>query len=562
MSDLSPSSAISVGDSRNPVFLRAGFQRFGVFFRLLILSILFGSELLVLSVMADGAQLADRGSVLGLLATWGPWILRCIVGFAALFVTFGYLKSKPVFDGISQQLAGVPVGRGLLAAHFAAILVTGLLTLTLYQSRISGIQADLASAGWLVAGVFAIVFAGFAFIPPGLWIQIVRGTGHLWIYTSIAVVAACFAGDASRSLWQPMGRLTFSMVEGLLRLVLPGVTADPVRMIIGTGKFRVEIAEQCSGFEGAGLMLAFGVVWLCLFRKECRFPQALLLIPAGVAIIYLLNAVRIAALILIGNAGAPEIATGGFHSQAGWIAFNVVALGFSITARHMPYFSLNLPHAQSPAESAGNATSAYLIPFLTILAAGMAAGAVSGKFEWFYPVRFFAAAGALWVFRNTYSKLDWRVGWLGPAIGAAVFLLWIGIDRMMGASAGSGIPDALRVSSAATRITWISLRVLAATITVPVAEELAFRGFLLRRLVSQDFESVPFTRFTWIALLVSSALFGALHGSLWFPGILAGLLYAFAAIRRGRIGEAVAAHATTNALLAGYVLLYGAWHLW
>ena len=98
--------------------------------------------------------------------------------------------------------------------------------------------------------------------------------------------------------------MTFRLVEWLLRLFASGVTANPATMIIGTGNFQVEIADQCSGFEGAGLMLAFGVVWLCLFRKECRFPQALLLVPAGVAVIYLLNAVRIAALILIGSAGA------------------------------------------------------------------------------------------------------------------------------------------------------------------------------------------------------------------------------------------------------------------
>jgi exosortase E/protease (VPEID-CTERM system) len=519
-------------------------------------------ELLVISVVADGAALANRGGLLGSLAAWGPWILRCIVGFAALFVTFGYLKSKPTFDEISQRLTAVPIGRGPLAAHFAAILVTGLLTLVLFQSSVSGVRADLIAGGWLAAGVAAIAFAAFAFVPLALWIQMVRGTGYLWLYTSTAVVAACLAGNASRSLWQPMGRLTFSMVAGLLRLVTSGVTADPVKMIIGTGNFKVEIAEQCSGFEGAGLMLAFGVVWLCLFRKECRFPQAFLLIPAGVTVIYLLNAVRIAALVLIGSAGAREIAVGGFHSQAGWIAFNVVALGFSVAARRMPYFTLNPPHAESSARSSENPTSAYLIPFLMILGAGMLSGAMSGKFEWLYPLRFFAAAGALWVFRSTYSKLDWRVGWLGPGIGAAVFLLWIGLDRLMGARVATAMPLALGASSAAARITWISFRVLAATITVPIAEELAFRGFLLRRLVSPDFESLPFTRFTWLSVLVSSALFGALHGSLWFAGILAGLLYSFAAIRRGRIGEAVAAHATTNALLAGYVLLYGAWHLW
>jgi hypothetical protein len=53
-----------------------------------------------------------------------------------------------------------------------------------------------------------------------------------------------------------------------------------------------------------------------------------------------------------------------------------------------------------------------------------------------------------------------------------------------------------------------------------------------------------------------------MHGTLWFAGIVAGLLYAWSQIRGGRIGEAVAAHATTNALLAVYVLAFGAWHLW
>jgi len=303
-------------------------------------------------------------------------------------------------------------------------------------------------------------------------------------------------------------------------------------------------------------------VWLCLFRKESRFPQALVLIPAGVVVMYLLNAVRIAALILIGSAGAREIALGGFHSQAGWIAFNVVALGFSVIARRVPYFTLSRPDAESSGSSRDNPTAGYLVPLLMILGAGMVSGALSGKFEWLYPLRFFAAAGALYVLRNRYSKLDWRVGWSGPAIGAAVFVLWIGLDRLMGGAEPTGMPSALAAFSPAARITWISFRVLAATITVPIAEELAFRGCLLRRLVSPDFESVAFKNFTWLAILVSSVLFGALHGSLWFAGIVAGLLYAYAVIRRGRIGEAVAAHATTNALLAAYVLIYGAWHLW
>jgi CAAX prenyl protease-like protein len=124
------------------------------------------------------------------------------------------------------------------------------------------------------------------------------------------------------------------------------------------------------------------------------------------------------------------------------------------------------------------------------------------------------------------------------------------------------MPVALADASTATRTAWISIRALAATTTVPIAEELAFRGFLLRRIMADDFESIPFGRFTWPALLISSVAFGALHGSRWIAGTLAGLLYGLAVARQGKLGDAVIAHATTNAILAVYVLVFNQWQLW
>jgi CAAX prenyl protease-like protein len=101
-----------------------------------------------------------------------------------------------------------------------------------------------------------------------------------------------------------------------------------------------------------------------------------------------------------------------------------------------------------------------------------------------------------------------------------------------------------------------------AVVTVPIAEELAFRGFLLRRLISPDFDLVDFRRFTYTAVVISSVVFGVLHGGRWIAGTVAGVLYAAAMLRRGRIGEAVVAHATTNALIAAWVLVRGDWYLW
>jgi hypothetical protein len=40
----------------------------------------------------------------------------------------------------------------------------------------------------------------------------------------------------------------------------------------------------------------------------------------------------------------------------------------------------------------------------------------------------------------------------------------------------------------------------------------------------------------------------------WLAGTLDGMAYAAALYRRGRVGEALYAHMTTNALIAGYVL--------
>ena len=48
----------------------------------------------------------------------------------------------------------------------------------------------------------------------------------------------------------------------------------------------------------------------------------------------------------------------------------------------------------------------------------------------------------------------------------------------------------------------------------------------------------------------------------WLAGTVAGMVYALAVYRRGSLGDAVVAHAVTNALIAATVLCFGAWGLW
>jgi exosortase E/protease (VPEID-CTERM system) len=310
------------------------------------------------------------------------------------------------------------------------------------------------------------------------------------------------------------------------------------------------------------LILVFTLAWLWYFRSEYRFPRALLLIPLGVTLMFALNAARIAVLVLIGNAGYAEVAEYGFHSQAGWIAFNGVALSFAVLSRRLPWFTAEPRERPREASSANNPTTAYLLPFLAILAAAMISRAASSGFEWLYPLRFLAALVVLWAFRSKYRELDWRFGGFSVVAGCAVFGLWLGLDLAAGAHSSNVIAAGLASLPGPARVGWLVLRSAAAIITVPIAEELAFRGFLIRRLISGAFEELSPRRYTYAGILISSVAFGLLHGERWLAGTLAGLVYAAAYLRRGRIGDAVAAHATTNALLAAWVLLGGKWELW
>src|SRR5262249_4925626 len=137
--------------------------------------------------------------------------------------------------------------------------------------------------------------------------------------------------------------------------------------------------------------------------------------------------------------------------------------------------------------------------------------------------------------------------------------LWIGLEPLARSTAA---PVALMQAATGVRALWIVFRVLGAVVTVPLEEEIAFRGFLMRRFQSVDFESVSSRQFSWAAFLLSSTAVGLLHGERWIAGIMAGMIYGLVMMRRGRIGEAVVAHAVTNALVAAWVLATGNWQLW
>ena len=103
-------------------------------------------------------------------------------------------------------------------------------------------------------------------------------------------------------------------------------------------------------------------------------------------------------------------------------------------------------------------------------------------------------------------------------------------------------------------------KLIGSAFVIAPVEEVFFRSFLYRWLQKRDFLSVPLSRFNLSAFLWMVFLFTLEHDRP-LAAAVAGALYGFAAIRWG-LASAIAAHVTTNLLLALHVIFSNSWAFW
>lgn len=416
-------------------------------------------------------------------------------------------------------------------------------------------------AGWITAGTVMLICLLFTIAPASTWLRLARREKAAAALAAIAGSVAWAGGQLAQELWTPLTDITLWCTYNLLSAVYADVYLDPTRAILGVNSFLVEIAPACSGLEGIALITVFTALYLWLFRKELRFPAALLLFPVGITIIWITNILRIVILVSIGAFISPNIAVDGFHSQAGWIGFSIVAFGVIFLA-HRRFLAIpaGMATAQDQHPAGAGSAPSLLMPLLALLASSMVVAASSSDFAYLYPVNVIVTAGVLWYFRGNYKPLMQVPSWHSVAIGIAVGVTWLLLvpdDE----SSGTTLTATLATMPTWLSAGWIVFRILGSVFTVPIAEELAFRGYLLQKLVATDFESVKPGSFTWLSFLLSSILFGLMHDS-WLAGTVAGAGFALALYRRGYLGDAIFAHITSNALVAVAVLGTGRWELW
>ncbi|HUA59556.1 MAG TPA: exosortase E/protease, VPEID-CTERM system [Verrucomicrobiae bacterium] len=491
----------------------------------------------------------------GSILTGGNQFFRLIVLpflLTLLYAALTRLRGAPYRSDPPRHLP-----RRWMLAHglcFTAFLVLTFLLGINGPARSSAITAGL----WFCVGMATAVTGILAAFDPSMISKSARGAALTVVAFSLASLIGMPLVERS---WNYDSNITVNAATALLQHVgFTDVSAVGKRIV--TPHFKVDITPACSGYEGIGLFLIFAITWLAWFHKEYRFPAALLVLPIGTAISWGLNVVRIAGYVVIGYYGHKEIAMGGFHSWAGLIAFTMLALAFCSVSPRVPGIgSLPAPAEAKAIESTTDPIVYYLLPFLAVQAASMLSRAASGGMEWLYPLRVLAAAAAFWPYRKRYAAIDWgRASWFAAGIGVITAALWVGTSWRFPFNPGAA--TYLAQVSIPGRVAWLAFRVIGGVLAAPFVEELAFRGFLMRRIAGADFESVDPRRCGWLAIAISSAVFGLLHGPRFVEGTAAGALYAYAYSKTGKLGSAILAHTVTNLALAIVVAATGDWRFW
>lgn len=186
--------------------------------------------------------------------------------------------------------------------------------------------------------------------------------------------------------------------------------------------------------------------------------------------------------------------------------------------------------------------------------------------RWLYGLRSAVTLLVLLAFWKRYAELHTgprpapRIWLLSVAVGIGVFLFWIALDFRPLAFGHPDVPFDPRVDGA-IHAGFALTRLAGSALVVPVIEELFWRSFLMRWLEKPAFLQVAPRAVGWKPLVISSAVF-ALEHSLWFAGLLAGLVYGELYRRTGSLWVVILAHAVTNAVLGAYVLWTGHWWFW
>ncbi len=187
-----------------------------------------------------------------------------------------------------------------------------------------------------------------------------------------------------------------------------------------------------------------------------------------------------------------------------------------------------------------------------------------------YPVRAVLLSVILYVFSRHVIDLRSAHRLETVILGVAVFVIWVAPDMLFPGyrqhwlfqnsiigRIGGAVPEQVLTSPI---VLWS--RIIRAVVLVPIIEELFWRAWLMRWLISPKFQEIKLGTYGAISFWLTAVLFASEHGPYWDVGLVTGVIYNWWMIRTKSLGDCILAHAVTNACLCGYVVATRHWEYW
>jgi CAAX prenyl protease-like protein len=224
----------------------------------------------------------------------------------------------------------------------------------------------------------------------------------------------------------------------------------------------------------------------------------------------------------------------------------------------------NSPH--DPLKLKSHPGLGYVLPFLVFISFLIIGPYVPIA----QPIRFFAVLATLAIFSRGLLPHRPSRFFSSVLLGIAVFFIWIGPDVLIPGYHNTflfsnslvGHPQGSTIPADKISVWFLVFRMLGSVVTVPIIEELFWRGWMMRWIGTKDFTKIPIGTYNAEAFWIVAVLFASEHGSFWDVGLVTGVIYNWWAIRTKNLTDCVIAHAVTNACLGIYVISWGQWQYW
>lgn len=237
----------------------------------------------------------------------------------------------------------------------------------------------------------------------------------------------------------------------------------------------------------------------------------------------------------------------------------------------MGYRTSNTGHSRK----ASTLAKVYVAPFLLyLLGTNFIARWGDAWYPWLYSLLVVALMVVLgwWLPASGAVRPHRSIGW-GVVVGVIGIVLWIVVASLqLEQQLVSYLPSWLRPGervaynplehmSGSGLWGFLLARLVGIAVVVPLAEELFWRGFLMRWLIDPEWEKVPLGEFTASSCAIVVLMFTLAHPE-WLAAACYALLLNALLYRSRDLWQCIVAHAVSNFLLALYVLISGEWWLW